>query len=81
MPQNGKKASTKKKPTAKERVKKFLGVGQEPTYTTKKKKKKKPGAPYMGSGIAERGKSGALKLKNKSRDAIEKAEGSPPRRR
>lgn len=79
MPQNGKKASTKKKPTAKERVKKFLGVGQEPTYTPKGKKK--PGAPYMGSGIAERGKSGALKLKNKSRDAIEKAEGPPPRRR
>lgn len=78
MPQTKKKAETKK-PTAKERVKKFLRVGEETTYTPKTKKK--PGAPYMGSGIAERGKQGALKLKNKSRDAIEQAEGPPPKRK
>lgn len=50
--------------------------------TGKTPPKKKKGAPYVGSGIAERGKSSALKLKNKSRDAIERAErGEPPKRK
>ena len=77
MPQTSKKKAAEK-PTVKERVKKFFGVGEGVTYTTKNSKRNpdgSPGAPYVGSGIAERGKSGALKLKNKSRDAIEKAEG------